>query len=518
LSQTHPFEGLIVIDFTHVLAGPACAYYLGLLGAEVIKVESPNKGDAIRHRGGTDSAAAAEGMSTSYLTQGAGKKSINLDLQTSEGLALFHSLLERADVLVENHIPATMARLQLDERTLADRHPHLIHCAMTGYGRADPQENTPAYDVNIQASCGLMEATGTTESGPIRTGAPILDYATALAASFAVAAALVERQRTRRGNFIDVSMLETGLSLMSSTVTDYLKTGNAPQRRGNLANSRSPGAGSFPCKSGVMSLGVNEESHFRSLASALGREDWLTSSQFAERTERRANASVLSDEIAAALSHKSAEEWESVLQNAGVPSARLRTMPEALASEQVQSRGYVHEFDHGLSVPTLPFRLGGAKAYAPSSPPPRHGADTEAVLDRIANTPGSSGDRSDAEIQSALDVMDAHITALNARDEEGVAATLHFPHFRLVGADLQVWETPDHYFDDFRIRAGRDWFRSEFQDIKVLSASPDKIHLDARVVRFNADGEVISDFRSLWIISREQGSWAAKFRSSFAGR
>ena len=381
MSTTHPFQDLLVIDFTHVLAGPACSYYLGLLGADVIKVESTTKGDAIRHRGGTDTDAANLGMSTSYLTQGAGKKSIALDLETDAGQATFHQLLQRADVLVENHIPETARRLGFDEETLTARHPHLIHCAMTGYGRGGPQENTAAYDVNIQASCGLMEATGTQESGPIRTGAPVLDYSTAMAASFAVSAALFERAKSGRGTFIDVSMLETGLSLMSSTVTDYLKTGNAPQRRGNLANSRSPGAGSFPCKSGVMSLGVNEESHFHNLAKALGRQDWLSDPRYTERSARKANAAALVAEIEAELLTKTAEEWEPILQAAGVPSARLRSLPEALQSPQIQARGFVQTLDDGLQVPTLPFRLGGAKAYAPKSPPPAHGAHSTEIAD-----------------------------------------------------------------------------------------------------------------------------------------
>ncbi len=198
MSKTHPFTDLLVVDFTHVLAGPACSYYLGLLGAEVIKVESEKKGDAIRHRGGTDAQAAKAGMSTSYLTQGAGKRSITLELESVDGLEQFHQLLARADVLVENHVPDTMRRLQLDEETLAARHPHLIHCAMTGYGRGGPQENTAAYDVNIQAACGLMEATGTQESGPTRTGAPVLDYGAALAAGFAISAALYERSSPGR--------------------------------------------------------------------------------------------------------------------------------------------------------------------------------------------------------------------------------------------------------------------------------------------------------------------------------
>ncbi|OED37529.1 carnitine dehydratase [Chromatiales bacterium (ex Bugula neritina AB1)] len=386
MSETHPFEGLLVIDFTHVLAGPACSYYLGLLGAQVIKVESTGKGDAIRHRGGTDAGAAESGMSTSYLTQGAGKKSMALDLETPDGLRQFHHLLAQADILVENHIPETMRRLQLDEKSLASRHPHLIHCAMTGYGRGGPQENTAAYDVNIQAACGLMEATGTQESGPIRAGAPVLDYGTALAAGFAVSAALYERASTGQGTFIDVSMLETGLSLMSSSVTDYLKTGNVPKRRGNLANSRSPGAGSFPCKEGVMSLGVNEESHFEYLANALGRTDWLSDARFAQRSIRKANATALATEIEHELATKTAQEWEPILQSAGVPSARLRSLPEALSSDQVKDRGFVQTTDDGIAVPTLPFRIGGADAYAPNSTAPvngEHSAEIAAWLESL---------------------------------------------------------------------------------------------------------------------------------------
>lgn len=380
MSKTHPFEGILVVDFTHVLAGPACSYYMGLLGADVIKVESVAKGDAIRHRGGTDADAAKAGMSTSYLTQGAGKKSIVLELESSDGLSQFHQLLARADVLIENHVPKTMHRLQLDEESLARKHPHLIHCAMTGYGRGGPQENTSAYDVNIQAACGLMEATGTQESGPIRTGAPVLDYGTALAASFAVSAALYERSSTGQGNFIDVSMLETGLSLMSSSVTDYLKTGNVPKRRGNLANSRSPGAGSFNCKDGVMSLGVNEESHFKSLATALGRVDWLTDPRYAQREARKTHAPELVAEIETELLKRSAADWEPVLQAAGVPSARLRNLPEALDSAQVQKRGFVQTTGDGIAVPTLPFRLGGADAYPPVSGAPEKGEHTEEIV------------------------------------------------------------------------------------------------------------------------------------------
>ena len=379
MSDARPFEGLFVVDFTHVLAGPACAYQLGLLGAEVVKVESP-RGDAMRHRGGTDPRRAAAGMSTAYLTQGAGKRSVSLDLRTSRGRAAMDRLLARADVFIENHRPSTLRELGLHEsRTLA-AHPRLIHCAMTGYGRGGPLEDAPAYDVNIQATCGLMETTGTAESGPTRTGAPIIDYATALAASFAISAALLGRERTGRGTFVDVSMLETAHVLMSSTITDYLVTGNAPRRRGNLANSRSPGAGSFPCREGTISLGVNEENQFARLAEALDRPLWLRDPRFAEPAARKRNADALQAEIEAALRSRSAAQWETILLEAGVPAAMVRTLPESLHSAQVEARAFLHH-EGDVGRPTLPFRLDGATVHAPRGAAPtlgRHDAELEA--------------------------------------------------------------------------------------------------------------------------------------------
>ena len=247
--------------------------------------------------GGTDKASAAEGMSTSYLTQGGGKRSIALDLESTQGRETMHKLLSKTDIFVENHLPDTLRKLGLDEASTQQKYPQLIHCAMTGYGRGGSQENARAYDVNVQAACGIMSMTGTEESGPTRTGAPILDYGTALAASFAISAALYQRSKTGKGGLVDVSMLETGLTLMSSTVTDYLKTGNEPKRRGNLANSRSPGAGSFACKSGIISLGVNEESHFHSLARALERLDWLTDTRYVTRAQRVKHAEVFAEEL-----------------------------------------------------------------------------------------------------------------------------------------------------------------------------------------------------------------------------
>ena len=375
MSASTPLQGVRVVDFTHVLAGPACAYFLGLLGARVVKVEGP-RGDAIRHRGGTDGRAAARGLSTAYCTQAGGKETVSLDLDTAEGRATMERLLADADVLVENHRPATLRRLGLHEDETLTRHPRLVHCAMTGYGRGGPLEEAPAYDVNIQAACGLMEMTGSADGPPTRVGAPVIDYATALAAAFAIATALYERERTGRGTFIDVSMLETAHTLMASTITDTLATGNEPRRRGNAANSRSPAAGSFPCREGVLSLGVNEEGQFLALADALGRADWRTDERFATREARDRNAGALVTELEAALARHSAREWEGLLLAAGVPCARLRTLSESLAEEQVHARGYLQRAGpDGPIVPTLPFRMGHRPAPAPRCTPREIGAD-----------------------------------------------------------------------------------------------------------------------------------------------
>ena len=380
MSKNRPFENILIVDFTHVLAGPACAYYFGLLGARIIKVESEQRGDGIRYRGGTDKQAAAAGMSTAYLTQGAGKEAVAIDLSTDNGREVMALLLSKADIFIENHLPETMKQLNLDEQTVTAHYPHLIYCSLTGYGRGDAQGNVPAYDVNIQAASGLMDMTGTAETGPTRTGAPILDYSTGLSAAFAISSALFQRDRTGKGCFIDVSMLETALTLMSSSVTDYFKTGNEPKRRGNFANSRSPGAGNFPCLRGMISLGVNEEQHFHNLAEALGREDWLLDPRFADRQQRQTHVDQFVSELEVELIKYDAADVEVMLQKQGVPAARVRTMKECLDSKQIAQRNYIHSDPvTGLKTPGLPFQIDG-ETFTPSCPAPRHDEDTETII------------------------------------------------------------------------------------------------------------------------------------------
>ncbi|WP_195819282.1 CaiB/BaiF CoA transferase family protein [Roseobacter sp. MH60115] len=388
--MTAPLEGIRVIDWTHVLAGPACAYYLGLLGAEVIKVERPGRGDAMRHRGGSDKARAAAGMSTAYMTQAAGKQSLALDLGTAAGRAVFHRLLRSADVLVENHRPATLERLDLTEGATRAINPRLIHCAMTGYGRGNDMAGAPAYDVNIQAISGLMTLTGTVETGPTRTGAPIIDYATGLAGALGVMSALMTRTRTGKGAFVDVSMLETAFSLMSSTIADYRLTGTAPRARGNAANSRSPSSGVFKCAEGQISLGVNEEGQFRAFARALDRAEWLDDPRFGNPEARDRNGVALGQAISGVLCTQSADVWEQVLMAAGVPCARLRTLPEALDLTASLQRGFAARGSAGFCG--LPFAMAAAPDPTNATDPQALGADTGAVLGDLGYAPSEVED------------------------------------------------------------------------------------------------------------------------------
>ena len=380
----NPLSGIKVLDFTHVLAGPACSYYLGLLGADIIKVESVSKGDSMRHRGGTFEEGNSKGMSTSFLTQGSGKRSIALNINTSEGKKIFEKLLKNADVLVENHRPNTLKKIGLTSEYLNNVNNKLIHCALTGYGRKGDKENASAYDVNIQAISGIMNLTGFEGQGPVRTGAPIVDYGVALAASFAISSALFKRTETGRGSFIDVSMLETAYTLMSSTIVDYLVTGNEPKQRGNAANSKSPASGSFECKKGLISLGINEEHQFVALAKMLGKEDWLIDKKFSNKIRRKKNQELLIKQLESILKSKTAKQWEKLAIKFEVPAARVLTLKESLDLKQNHARSFFHKFnDINLTVPTLPFRFNNQKNHAPIISPKRLGQNTLEILKEV---------------------------------------------------------------------------------------------------------------------------------------
>ena len=376
-------DGIRVLDLTNVLAGPFCAYQLGLLGADVIKLEIPHTGDLARQLG-ADPSLNETLMGASFLAQNGGKKSITLNLKLEEGKEVLRRLVPSADVLIENFRPGVMTRLGLGYDELRKIRPSLIYCAISGYGQEGPMKDAPAYDQIIQGLSGVMSITGDESCTPLRVGYPIADTLGGITAAFAIASALVRRQNTGQGAFIDVSMLDCALVTMGWVVSNYLIAGHEPQPMGNNNFTAAP-SGTFKTGRGLLNIAANKQEQFESLVDAIGRKDLMNDSRFAERENRKRNRAALTQEIEAALAAKAAAEWEPILNRAGIPAGRVVTVPEALQNPQVQQRELLQTFAavpglrQPLTLTRAGFKLSGADPRV-ASPPPQLGEHTGDIL------------------------------------------------------------------------------------------------------------------------------------------
>jgi crotonobetainyl-CoA:carnitine CoA-transferase CaiB-like acyl-CoA transferase len=376
--------GIRVLDLTNVLAGPFCAYQLAMLGADVIKVEVPGTGDLARQLG-ADAALNADGMGASFLAQNGGKKSVTVNLKVDEGKDVLRRLVQSADVLVENFRPGVMDRLGLASDSLRALNPRLIYCAITGFGQHGPLKDAPAYDQIIQGLSGMMSITGDARCAPLRVGYPVADTLSGITAAFAIASALVRRQSTGEGAFIDVAMLDSALVTMGWVVSNYLIAGVEPQAHGNDNFTAAP-SGTFRTGNGLLNIAANKQEQFEALVQAIGREALATDPRFARRESRKQNRAALTDAIESALAARSAVEWEAVFNGLGIPAGCVATVPEALRSPQVAERGLLQTFDRvdGLgerpvTVMRAGFRMSGGDPGA-DVPPPALGAHTDEVL------------------------------------------------------------------------------------------------------------------------------------------
>ena len=374
-----PFEGIVIIDITHVLAGPFAAYQLGLLGADVIKIEHPRDHDQSRDTGG-DRALNAQKMGTGNLTQGSNKRSITLDLKREKGREILKQLVRGADVLVENWRSGAFPALSLGYDDLRPINPRLIYCSMTAFGQEGPRGEQTAYDQLIQATSGMMAMTGTPEVNPIKTGAPVIDYATGTMCAFAISAALFQRERTGRGQYIDSSMLDVAMMLMGSHITSYLRTGREPKPKGNRMDRASSQL--YQAKDGPLMIAAGNRGQHERLFRAVDRPDLAAQSSYDER-ERLYEPQTA--ELEAIIGQRTADEWEQYLQGRHVPAGRVRTLSEALTDPQLETRGVLHEhqkiegIDGPVTVPMAAFKFadGGPSI---ETPPPRLGEHTEEVL------------------------------------------------------------------------------------------------------------------------------------------
>jgi crotonobetainyl-CoA:carnitine CoA-transferase CaiB-like acyl-CoA transferase len=376
--MARPFEGIRIIDITHVLAGPFAAYQLGLLGADVIKVEDPNDPDQSRDSG-TDNDLNHAGMGTGFLTQGSNKRAITLDLKTEQGRAILKRLVVTADVLVENYRPGAFEALGLGYEDLRKINPKLIYASFSAFGQGGPKRSRTAYDHVIQSTSGIMAMTGTKEVNPIKIGAPAVDYATGTMGAYALSAALFQRERTGQGQRIDMAMLDVAMILMASHVTGYLRNGRHPRPSGN----RMPHATSmaYDTAEGMVMLGASNLRQQKRLWTVLERPDLIKRSN----DERIADHDREQRTLAAIMLTRTAAEWEVYLQDHHVPASRVRTMGEALEDPQLASRGLLHRQDNvpgvegSFSVPVAAFTFAHNGPRV-DRPPPLLGQHNAEVL------------------------------------------------------------------------------------------------------------------------------------------
>ncbi len=384
--MTQPFAGIRIVDATHVLAGPFAAYQLALMGADVIKVEPPTEPDQSRDSGG-DWGLSDANMGTYFLTQGANKRSITLDLKQAEGLAVMQALIARADVLVENFRPGAFEALGLGWEAMSKLNPRLIYCSISAFGQGGVRGGQTAYDHVIQATSGIMAATGTPEVNPIKFGAPAIDYATGTMGAFALASALFQRERTGRGQRIDLAMLDVALMMQASHITAWSRTGKPGLPKGNDHAHATNSA--YPTKDGLVMLGASNLRQQARLWAALGHPEQAKKSN-RERSQNRDEEAALLRQV---MLTRSADEWEAYLQSKHIPAARVRSLDQTMADPHLPSRGVLHAFPQGspgvpgsYTVPVAAFKLahGGP---AVTAPPPMLGQHTDAVLAELGYAP-----------------------------------------------------------------------------------------------------------------------------------
>jgi crotonobetainyl-CoA:carnitine CoA-transferase CaiB-like acyl-CoA transferase len=369
-----------VLDMTRVLAGPYCAMLLGDMGAEVIKVEEPGRGDDTRGW-----PPFAGGQSTYFMSVNRNKKSVTLNLKAPEGREILQRLARKSDVLLENFRTGTMEKLGLGYKALAKLNPRLVYCAISGFGESGPESHRGGYDLIVQAESGVMDLTGFADGPPVKVGNSIADLVAGMAGAHGVTLALLARQRTKRGQKVEIAMLDVMASLLTYQAGMYLNAGRTPARRGNEHPSIVPYE-VFKAADAYLVIGAANDSLWERCCAALERPELAKEPRYASvasRVEHRATLVPLLNQVLAA---RPAAEWLERLEKAGVPAGRIRTVPEVCESEHLKARGMVVTLPHAkagrVRMMGVPMRLHATPGRARSAAP-LLGADTESVLTRV---------------------------------------------------------------------------------------------------------------------------------------
>ena len=384
-----PLAGIRVLDLSRVLAGPWCGQLLADYGADVIKVERPGSGDDTRGWGPPYWGDAAQGMAAYYLSTNRGKRSIAIDIASTEGAALVRRLAQDADVLLENYKVGQLAKYGLDYASLSALNPRLVYCSVTGYGQDGPYAQAAGYDFAIQATGGLMSVTGEKEgtpgSEPQKVGVAVSDLFTGVYASGAVMAALIERGRTGRGRHIDAALLDVQVAMTSQQASNYMHSGKTPLRMGNAHVNIVPYQ-VFATKDGHIVIAVGNDGQFERFCTLAGHPEVAADPRYARNSSRVERRAELVPVMAAWMLERTTAQWVALLEPNAVPCAPILSIPDALAHPQVVSRGMRVETG-GIPMLATPMRFDGVRPVAPLAPPrlDEHG---KAIRQALIDQPG----------------------------------------------------------------------------------------------------------------------------------
>jgi crotonobetainyl-CoA:carnitine CoA-transferase CaiB-like acyl-CoA transferase len=394
LKRDGPLAGLLVVDLTRVLSGPYCTMLLADMGARVIKIEQPGKGDDTRAWGppfvGNESAY--------FLSINRNKESLSLNLKDSRGRAVLERLLDQADVLVENFRPGTMARLGLDHDAISTRMPRLIYCSISGFGQTGPRRDQPGYDAVMQAEGGLMSITGDAEGPPFRLGVAISDIVSGMFGAQGISMALFARERTGKGQHVDISMLDSTAALLTYQAAIYFATGAAPTRMGNRHPTIVPYE-TFSASDGDFVVAVGNDDLWREFCRVTGLDPLASDPRFATNRLRVEHYSELRPLLDARLRHRPRSEWIPTLTAAGVPSGSVRDIRELMQDPQLAARAMIQLAEHAALGPVsmlgVPIKLSDTPGSVRTAPP-------------------MLGEHTNKILRGDLGFSDAEITALRA--------------------------------------------------------------------------------------------------------
>ena len=373
-----PLEDVTVLDLSHALAGPYCSTMLADYGAQVIKIEPPGAGDIARAWG-----SPLPGGETAYFVSlHRNKKGVVLDLKHKDGKELFLRMVERADVVLENYRPGALKRLGLDYEAGRKRNPGIVYCSISGYGQDGPYLERAALDLILQAESGMISVTGAEGSHGARCGVSIADMTAGMNAAYAILLALRVKERTGKGQSIDVSMLEGQLSLLGTMIGSYLANGEVPAPMGTAYKALLPYQ-TFRTKTRDLALAVGSEKLWKVFCPAIGCPELADDPRYRSNSARDANRASLVAKLQEVFLSRSYDEWEKLLVGKGVPVGRVNTLAEAVAHPQVAARGALVEVDHPkvgrTKVVGVPARLSATPGSV-RSPSPALGQHTDEVL------------------------------------------------------------------------------------------------------------------------------------------